>query len=154
MIPRHFIKVVISVVVLIIQDTVDGSVAFKIDNIQVAVEVRAVICVKVAILMGSVKDRDKMEPASAMLSELGIEHEVFVQTGSCYYYTEQQLFMAGTHPLVRVRPSVPMSYESEGWDFGWLMLRTDGHLMFRRCDPYTLAFNDAAGHYPIRWFVR
>ncbi len=35
---------------------------------------------KVAILMGSVKDRDKMEPASAVLSELGIEHEVFVMS--------------------------------------------------------------------------
>ncbi len=30
--------------------------------------------------MGSVKDRDKMEPASAVLSELGIEHEVFVMS--------------------------------------------------------------------------
>lgn len=35
---------------------------------------------KVAILMGSVKDRDKMEPAAAVLSELGIEHEVFVMS--------------------------------------------------------------------------
>jgi len=83
-----------------------------------------------------------------------IEHELFVQAGSCYYYTEQQLFMVGTHPVVRVRPAVPMSYDSEGWDFGWLMLRTDGHAVYRRCDPYTLAFNDVSGHYAVRWFVR
>ena len=82
------------------------------------------------------------------------EHEVFVQAGSCYYYTEQELFIAGTHPLVRVAPAVPMLYRSHGWDFGWLMLRTDGFLVYRRCDPYTLAFQDVESAAAIRWFVR
>ncbi|MGE5603890.1 MAG: hypothetical protein ACM30E_12635, partial [Nitrososphaerales archaeon] len=31
-----------------------------------------------------------------------IEHEVFIQVGPGYYYTRQKLFIAGTHPLVRV----------------------------------------------------
>ena len=35
---------------------------------------------KVAILMGSVKDSDKMQPASDVLSTFGIEHEVHVMS--------------------------------------------------------------------------
>jgi 5-(carboxyamino)imidazole ribonucleotide mutase len=35
---------------------------------------------KVAILMGSVKDSDKMQPAKEVLAGLGIEHEVFVMS--------------------------------------------------------------------------
>ena len=31
-----------------------------------------------------------------------------------------------SHLVVRVKPAVPMRYESHGWDFGWLYLRTDG----------------------------
>lgn len=82
-----------------------------------------------------------------------LEHEVFVHAGSCYYYTERRLFMTGTHPLVRVRPSVPLRYTSRGWDFGWLMARSDGLVARWICDPYTLAFQKSAGRYAIRWFV-
>ena len=83
-----------------------------------------------------------------------VEHEVFVQTGSCYYYTEQDLFIAGTHPLVRVKPGVPLKYRSKGWDFGWLMVRTDGLVNRWLVDPYTLKFHKSADHCAIRWFVR
>jgi hypothetical protein len=82
-----------------------------------------------------------------------IEHEVFVHAGSCYYYTARKLFMTGTHPLVRVRPAIPLRYASRGWDFGWLMARTDGHVARWLCDPYTLAFQRSAGRYAIRWFI-
>ncbi len=82
------------------------------------------------------------------------DHEVFVQGGSAYYYTEKKLFMIGSHPLVRVQPSVPMRYASRNWDFGWLMVRSDGRVVFRRCDPYTLRFSDHVSHHAIRWFVR
>lgn len=82
------------------------------------------------------------------------DHEVFVQGGSAYYYTEQKRFIIGSHPLVRVRPSVPMRYRSRDWDFGWLMLRSDGHVVYRRCDPYTLKFSDHVSQHAIRWFVR
>lgn len=81
------------------------------------------------------------------------EHEVFVHAGSCYYYSERQLFMTGTHPLVRVRPAIPLRYTSQGWDFGWLMARSDGQVARWLCDPYTLAFTKSVGHYAIRWFV-
>jgi hypothetical protein len=82
-----------------------------------------------------------------------IEHEVFVHAGSCYYYTERKLFMTGTHPLARVRPAIPLRYTSGGWDFGWLMARTDGHVARWLCDPYTLTFHKSAARYAIRWFV-
>lgn len=81
-------------------------------------------------------------------------HEVFVQAGPGYYYTEKELFMVGSHPVVRVKPAIPLRYESRAWDFGWLMVRTDGHLVYRRCDPYDLRFRDIQSPHAIRWFVR
>ena len=72
------------------------------------------------------------------------DHELFVQGGSAYYYTDQKLFLIGSHPVVRVRPAVPLRYTTRGWDFGWLMVRSDGHVVYRRCDPYTLKFSPPA----------
>jgi hypothetical protein len=82
-----------------------------------------------------------------------LPHELFVEIGSAYEYTRQNLFIAGTHPVIRVKPAIPLRYESRGWDFGWLMARSDGHVVYRRCDPYMLKFEDRAGRYPLRWFV-
>jgi hypothetical protein len=84
-----------------------------------------------------------------------IDHELFVRCGPGYYYTDQKLFIAETHPLLRVKPAIPMIYGPRGWDFGWFLPRTDGQVAFRRCDPYTLKFNDIAGRrHALRWFVR
>jgi hypothetical protein len=82
-----------------------------------------------------------------------LDHEVFIHAGSCYYYTERKLFMTGAHPLARVRPAIPLRYISGGWDFGWLIARTDGHVARWLCDPYTLEFHKSEAHYAIRWFV-
>lgn len=82
------------------------------------------------------------------------DEEVFVRTGAHYYYTDRRQFMLGSHPVIRVLPRQPMRYASGNWDFGWLMLRTDGHVVYRRCDPYTLAFSDLPARLAIRWFVR
>jgi hypothetical protein len=82
-----------------------------------------------------------------------IDHEVFVHAGSCYYYTERRLFMTGSHPLVRVRPAIPLRYTSGGWDLGWLMARSDGRVARWLCDPYTLAFTKSDARYAMRWFV-
>ena len=82
------------------------------------------------------------------------DHTVFVQTGPGYYCTERKLFCAGSQPVVRVRPGIPMRYTSGGWDFGWLMPRTDGFVDRWLCDPYTLRFHKSPGRYAIRWFVR
>ena len=82
-----------------------------------------------------------------------LDHEVFVHAGASYDYTGRGLFMTGTHPLVRIRPAIPLRYTSGNWDFGWLMARTDGHVARWLCDPYTLAFHKSVGQYAIRWFV-
>lgn len=87
-------------------------------------------------------------------SDRQLQHEVFVQGGSSYYYTEQRLFIIGSHPLVRVSPGLPMRYASGNWDFGWLMVRSDGRIVYRRCDPYTLQFSDHVTQNAVRWFVR
>ena len=83
-----------------------------------------------------------------------VDHEVFVLVGAGYYYTNQKLFIAGTHHLVRVAPAIPLSYSSKRWDFGWVIVRTDGLTVLRLCDPYTLKFTDSKHHCSIRWFVR
>lgn len=82
------------------------------------------------------------------------EHEVFVEMGSCYYYLDQKLFIAGSHPVVRVKTGIPMLYKSQGWDFGWLILRSDSLVVYRRYNPYTLGFEDIQTRCGIRWFVR
>ena len=83
-----------------------------------------------------------------------LTHEVFIQAGSCYYYTEQKLFIAGANPLVRVRPAIPLQYATRAWDITWLMARTDGAIVLRRVDPYTLKFDEQKGRYAMRWFIR
>ena len=103
--------------------------------------------------------RDVKVGISGLCADLAAEgasppHEVFVKVGACYYYTEKRLLNAGTHPLVRVRPAVPMRYASKGWDFGWLLCRTDGFVERRIHDPYTLAITDTQMQCAIRWFVR
>lgn len=82
------------------------------------------------------------------------DHEVFVHTGPGYYSTQRRVFCAGTQPVVRVRPGVPMRYSSRGWDFGWIMPRTDGFVARWLCDPYTLEFRKSESRHAIRWFVR
>ena len=98
-----------------------------------------------------------VEGLCAGLAEGGAQdetHQLFVQAGPGYHYTEQRLFMAGTHPVIRVAPAVPLRYSSGDWDFGWLMVRTDGHVVYRRCDPYSLKFEDITMRCALRWFVR
>ncbi|MBM3265420.1 MAG: hypothetical protein FJY97_18645, partial [candidate division Zixibacteria bacterium] len=83
-----------------------------------------------------------------------LAHEVFVQIHSGYYGTDRRIFSAGTHPLVRVRPRIPARYETGGWDFGWVMTRSDGFVARWLCHPYTLQFHKSAVTAAIRWFVR
>ncbi len=91
-----------------------------------------------------------------LCADLGgdLDHEVFVHLGPGYYSTEQRLFCAGAQPVVRVKPGIPLRYESRGWDFGWLMPRTDGTVARWLCNPYTLKFEKSQQAYAVRWFVR
>jgi antitoxin (DNA-binding transcriptional repressor) of toxin-antitoxin stability system len=86
-------------------------------------------------------------PASAL------DHELFVHAGPGYYYTERKLFIVGTHPTVRVRPGIPMRYETGNWDFGWLLVRTDGHVARLLYDPYSLRPRRAVHRCAVRWFI-
>ena len=83
-----------------------------------------------------------------------LSHEVFVQCGSVYLYTEQPLFIAATHPIVRVAPAIPLQYASENWDYGWIVVRTDGHTAMLRYNPYTLQPSRQERKLAVRWFAR
>lgn len=82
-----------------------------------------------------------------------MEHQVFVHGGSCYYYTEEKHFTVAAHPLVCVRPNIPLRYASRSWDFGWINPSSDGNVHCWLCDPYTLKFRREQGHYAMRWFI-
>ena len=82
-----------------------------------------------------------------------IDHEVFIHLGACYHYSKQRLFIGSANPVVRTKPTIPLGYSTQGWDFGWLMVRTDGYVARWLCDPYTLKFRQDNNHYAIRWFV-
>lgn len=88
------------------------------------------------------------DPAQAL------PHEVFIQLGPGYFYTQRRWLLACSHPLVRVAPGIPLRYRSGGWDFGWVLPRTDGHTALRIYDPYTLQPRQFHRRYAMRWFVQ
>lgn len=83
-----------------------------------------------------------------------LPHEVFIQAGSHYYYTQKRYLVVGTHPLARVRAAVPMTYRSRAWDYAWLIARTDGHVSLLIYDPYTLVPRRENRQLEMRWFYR
>ncbi|MBM3935034.1 MAG: hypothetical protein FJ319_12170 [SAR202 cluster bacterium] len=93
-------------------------------------------------------------PSAPADRERTMLNEAFIQLHSCYYYTDQKLFVGATQPLVRVQPAIPLAYKSGNWDFGWAIVRTDGHGALRTVDPYTLRTRDTTGRFAVRWFAR
>jgi len=83
-----------------------------------------------------------------------LPHEVFIQAGSCYLYTHAKRLIAASHPVVRVRPAIPLRYQSDAWDYAWLVARTDGHIARLSYDPYTLKTTRATSRHEVRWFCR
>jgi len=81
-------------------------------------------------------------------------HEVFVHIDHGYLHTKSGYFIGATGPVVRVKPAIPLVYQSKGWDFGWLLVRTDGHCSRWLVNPYTLNFHKSDQKYAVRWFVR
>jgi hypothetical protein len=92
---------------------------------------------------------DLAEPEKEALS-----HEVFIQAGSCYLYTGERLMIAASHPLPRIRPAIPLRYESGNWDYAWLLARSDGRVSRLVYNPYTLQPKESSGKYEIKWFYR
>ena len=87
-------------------------------------------------------------------NEPSLPHDVFIQAGSCYYYTQQGLLIASSHPLARVRPAIPLRYSTGNWDYAWLVARTDGHVAKLVYDPYTLKTSRSTSKHEIRWYCR
>lgn len=87
-------------------------------------------------------------------AENTMEHELFIQTGPHYYYTETNFMVAETRPFVRVIPEVPMTYKDHNWDFGWAIVRSDGHVAGLWYDPYTLKYRRTYTKHAMRWFVK
>lgn len=83
-----------------------------------------------------------------------LEHELFIKTGPHYYYSESNFMVVETRPFVRVKPAIPMEYGHENWDFGWAIVRSDGHVAGLFYNPYTLEQKRTFGHHGMRWFVR
>lgn len=83
-----------------------------------------------------------------------LPHEVFIQAGSCYLFTQKDLLVASSHPLARVRPAIPMRYSTGAWDYAWLLTRTDGHVAKLVYDPYTLQSSRSSSQHEMQWFCR
>ncbi len=81
-------------------------------------------------------------------------HELFIETGPHYYYSETGFMVVETRPFVRVCPEIPMSYKKNNWDFGWAIARSDGHVAGLFYDPYTLKIRRTYTKHAMRWFVR
>ncbi len=82
------------------------------------------------------------------------DHELFIQTGPHYYYSETGYMIVETRPFVRVQPQIPMKYESCNWDFGWAIVRSDGHVAGLYYNPYTLKPERTYSRHAMRWFTR
>lgn len=128
----------------VLSHTSDGEVvAGSIDDLQEAFANGYDVKVAIRNLCSDMTE----DPESAM------DHEVFIQLGPGYYYTDMKLFIAQSRPLVRVHPNIPLRYTSRNWEFGWVIPRTDGSVSRLMYDPYTLQYRESAGRHAIRWFV-
>jgi len=103
-----------------------------------------------------INGREIKVAVAGLCSELGDGPltEIISPLGSGFTHTTKRIYEAQTHPVVRTAPSIPMSYNSRGWDVTWLIMRTDGSASVRTLDPYTMRFRDWTGRFPCRWFVR
>lgn len=83
-----------------------------------------------------------------------LPHELFIEAGPHYYYDETGYMVVETRPFVRVMPQIPMVYDTCNWDFGWAIVRSDGHVAGLYYDPYTLQTRRTFSRHAVRWFAR
>ena len=86
--------------------------------------------------------------------EKQMPHQLFIKTGPHYYYDETGYMVVETRPFVRCKPAIPMEYGDKNWDFGWAIVRSDGHVAGLFYDPYTLKPQKTYSRHAMRWFVR
>ena len=99
-----------------------------------------------AELKASVRDFDRAP------GEIGAE--LFTPLGSGYQNTESRIFSITSQPVVMVKPAIPMRYASGNWSYGNLLLRTDGEVVYWKCDPYTMEYSKLRRRCAIRYFSR
>lgn len=80
--------------------------------------------------------------------------ETFSLVGSGFVHVRAGLYVALTHPLVRLATGIPARFASGNWDVAWIFLRTDGRAQVRRLDPYTREWDDRPCRFACRWFAR
>jgi hypothetical protein len=133
----------------------DGSIqSGSIDELATAFRGGAEFKIGIQGLCDDLAPSDDSRIANREAPPSPLPHEVFIQLGSCYYYTREKLFVAGSHPVPRVRPDVPLRYTTGGWDYTWLLVRTDGRASLLIYDPYTLTPRRQSGLFAMRWFCR
>jgi hypothetical protein len=133
----------------------DGAVlSGAIDDLADALRRGAEFKIGIRNLCADLSTANRQPAANPSAPGTGLPHEVFIQLGSCYYYTREKLFIAGAYPVPRVRPAVPLRYTTRGWDYTWLLVRSDGHAALLIYDPYTLIPRREFGRFEMRWFCR
>ena len=93
---------------------------------------------------------DDLAPAGART----VPHEVFTSLHSIYNHEDGGFLGGESMPIVRVAPAAPLRYETDLWDYGWILPRTDGIVHKLIVNPYTRQVRQEAGRFAVRWFVR
>lgn len=83
-----------------------------------------------------------------------VSHEAFVTLHSVYNHEDAGFLGGESMPMVRVAPAVPMRYQTDQWDYGWILPRTDGIVHQLIMNPYTRQVRQEAGRFAVRWFAR
>jgi len=97
---------------------------------------------------------DYLAPAPPSAGADAVAHEIFVTLHSVYNHEDAGFLGGESMPMVRVAPTMPMRYQTDRWDYGWILPRTDGIVHKLIMNPYTREVRQEAGRFAVRWFVR
>ncbi len=105
-------------------------------------------------MVGLCDELDNNGDAGGDAAASPLPHVVYSLAGSSWTHEPTKLVEAQTHPLVRLRPAVPLRYESDCWDVAWVFMRSTGEARVRRLDPYTRRFEEHWTRFGCRWYFR